>query len=873
MTKPLVIVESPAKARNIARFLGSGYVVESSVGHIRDLPANASEVPPEHKGKPWAAMGVDVDNDFTPVYVVSKDKKTQVSTLRRLVKDASEVYLATDEDREGEAIAWHLREVLSPRVPVRRMVFHEITPQAIQAAIANPRDLDERLVDAQEARRIVDRLYGYEVSPVLWKKVNPGLSAGRVQSVATRMVVERERERMAFVAATWWGVQAVLRPSAPVEGDLAETLTAMLVAVDGSRVATGRDFANDGTLSRSGVTVLDEAAARSLATNLQTADFTVSSVDTKPYRRRPAPPFQTSSLQQEAGRKLRLSTARTMQVAQRLYENGYITYMRTDSVNLSETALRAARADIAQRFGRDYLPEQPRRYTTKVKNAQEAHEAIRPAGDSFRAPDQLRSELNRDELALYELIWKRTLASQMTDALGTTVAIRFAAPAGGRTAELAASGTTISHPGFLRAYVEGSDDPEAELDDREVVLPRVAQGDHLTADSVVPEGHDTQPSARYTEAALVKHLEELGIGRPSTYASIISTIIGRGYVWKKGAALVPSFTAFAVVTLLENHFGDLVDYAFTARMEDELDDVANGEAEALPYLRRFYFGDDGDGGLKAKVSHHLDRIDAAAINSIPLGVDAEGTPVVARVGRYGPYVQRGEQSASLADDLAPDELTLDRAIELLEAGSDDRVLGTDPATGVEVVARNGRYGPYVQLGRPEDGKPQKTSSLLPSMSLDSITLEDGLRLLTLPRLLGVHPADGEEITAQNGRYGPYVKHGKESRSLESVEDLFTVSLADALALLSQPKRGGRQATSIALRELGTDPASGKELSIRDGRFGAYVTDGEVNASLRKGDTVEGLTIDRANELLAMRRERLASEPPKKTTARRGRAKS
>ena len=686
------------------------------------------------------------------------------------------------------------------------MVFHEITPQAIQAAIANPRDLDERLVDAQEARRIVDRLYGYEVSPVLWKKVNPGLSAGRVQSVATRMVVERERERMAFVAATWWGVQAVLRPTAPVEGDLAETLTATLVAVDGSRVATGRDFANDGTLSRSGVTVLDEAAARSLATSLQTADFTVVARST-PSRTAAGPPRR--SRRRRCSRRPAASCgsrrARTMQVAQRLYENGYITYMRTDSVNLSETALRAARADIAQRFGRDYLPEQPRRYTTKVKNAQEAHEAIRPAGDSFRAPDQLRSELNRDELALYELIWKRTLASQMTDALGTTVAIRFAAPAGGRTAELAASGTTISHPGFLRAYVEGSDDPEAELDDREVVLPRVAQGDHLTADSVVPEGHDTQPSARYTEAALVKHLEELGIGRPSTYASIISTIIGRGYVWKKGAALVPSFTAFAVVTLLENHFADLVDYAFTARMEDELDDVANGEAEALPYLRRFYFGDDGDGGLKAKVSHHLDRIDAAAINSIPLGVDAEGTPVVARVGRYGPYVQRGEQSASLADDLAPDELTLDRAIELLEAGSDDRVLGTDPATGVEVVARNGRYGPYVQLGRPEDGKPQKTSSLLPSMSLDGLTLEDGLRLLTLPRLLGVHPADGEEITAQNGRYGPYVKHGKESRSLETVEDLFTVSLADALALLAQPKRGGRQAAVDRAARAGPGP--------------------------------------------------------------------
>ena len=877
MAKSLVIVESPAKAKKIGGILGSDYVVESSVGHIRDLPANAAEVPAEHKGKPWASMGVDTENDFEPVYVINPDKKKTVSTLRKLMKDADELVLATDKDREGEAIAWHLLEILKPKVPVKRMVFGEITKQAIEEAIANTIDLDDRLVDAQEARRILDRLYGYELSPVLWKKVNPGLSAGRVQSVATRVIVERERERMAFVSAEYWDLAAKLRkPDAEdaVAGNAPFDST--MVALDGKKLASGRDFAQDGTMTSREVERLDQVRAEALADGLDGADFTVASVETKPYRRKPPAPFSTSTLQQEAGRKLRFSTQRTMQVAQRLYENGYITYMRTDSTILSDTALQAARRQITDMFGPDYLPDSPRIYAKKSKNAQEAHEAVRPAGETFRTPESLKSELGAEERKLYELIWMRTIASQMPDAVGQTVSVRLDATATsgqlqGATATFSASGRTITFPGFLRAYVEGSDDPDEALADRETFLPPMEEGDVLSADEVTADGHSTKPPARYNEPKLVQKLEDLGVGRPSTYASIIGTIIGRGYVWKKSGALVPSFTAFAVVTLLERHFSHLVDYEFTARMENDLDEIAAGNADRVPWLSGFYFGGDGRDGLHDMVTHRLDEIDAASINSIPLGEDSSGATIVARVGRYGPYLQRGDDTASIPDDLAPDELTVEKAEALLEAPNDDRYLGDDPETGKPVVARNGRFGPYVQLGDPADGKPEKTGSLFSTMALDTIELSDALKLLSLPRSLGPHPEDGEPIMVQNGRYGPYLKWGKETRSLGSENELFTISIDDGRKLLAQEKKSARERANPVLREMSAkDPISGGDLSIRNGRFGAYVTDGEVNASLRKGDTIEDLTPERAAELLQMRRERMAAKgtKPKKKAAKK-----
>ena len=873
MAKPLVIVESPAKARTIARFLGDGYVVESSVGHIRDLPANAAEIPAEVKGKPWASIGVDTEGDFEPVYVVSRDKKEQVRTLKSLVKDASALYLATDEDREGEAIAWHLLEVLKPKVPVHRMVFHEITRPAIEEAIAHPRDLDTNLVEAQEARRILDRLFGYEVSPVLWKKVATGLSAGRVQSVATRIVVERERDRMAFRSATYWDVDVVLRAlREQADGAGSAAFKARVVAVDGSRLATGRDFTSDGALARKDAIVLDEPAARTLAADLEAAEVRVTAVERKPYRRKPLAPFATSTLQQEAGRKLRLTARRTMQLAQRLYENGYITYMRTDSVTLSETAIAAARDQIRSKYGDAYLPAQPRRYASKVKNAQEAHEAIRPAGEVFRTPDQVRGELEPEAHRLYELIWQRTVASQMEDAVGESVVVRLgAATPSGREAELTASGRTITFPGFLRAYVEGRDDPDADLEDREVHLPVLEQGDRCEPVRAEPAGHETQPPPRFTEASLVQRLEELGVGRPSTYASILGTIQDRGYVIRRGTALVPSFTAFAVTTLLERHFPDLVDYAFTARMEDDLDEIAAGDEEPVPWLRRFYFG-EAEPGLKEKVSQRLGEIDAAEVNSIPLGQDDEGRSIVARVGRYGPYLQRGDDKASIPENLAPDELTVAKATELLDAPSADRVLGTDPETGKPVVARAGRYGPYVQVGEVGDGKPDKTASLLKEQSLDAISLEDALQLLTLPRTVAAHPETGEEIVVANGRYGPFLKCGKETRSLEHEDQLFTLDLEGALRLLAEPPRRGRPATTAPLRELGKDAVSGHPMVVKTGRFGPYVTDGTTNASLRKGDTVEGLTDERASELLALRREKVGADGGP-TAKRRGAKRS
>jgi DNA topoisomerase-1 len=834
----LVIVESPAKAKTIAGYLGKEFAVESSVGHIRDLPNNASEIPASLKGEAWSRLGVNVDKDFEPLYVVDSRKKKVVSDLKAKLKNADELLLATDEDREGEAIAWHLREVLAPKVPVRRMVFHEITRPAIERALNETRDIDDNLVDAQETRRILDRLYGYEVSPVLWRKIMQGLSAGRVQSVATRLVVERERERMRFVAADYWDIVATFDPGG---------FDARLAAVDGRRVAQGRDFDQQGRLKSADTVQLAEDDARALASALDGAAFSVSSVEEKPYTRRPAAPFMTSTLQQEASRKLRLSSQQTMRVAQRLYENGYITYMRTDSTTLSESALAAARDQARQLYGAETVPSEPRQYTRKVKNAQEAHEAIRPAGDRFRTPDEVRRELSGDEFNVYDLIWKRTVASQMADARGQTVSVRIAgASSDGRTAEFATAGTVITFRGFLLAYEEGRDEPTGDAEER--LLPKLAEGDGLQATELVPDGHSTSPPARFTEASLVKSLEERGIGRPSTYAAIMGTILDRGYVRRQGQALVPEFLAFAVVNLLEKHFPQLVDYEFTARMEDDLDEIASGEEKRDEWLRRFYFGSDGDAGLKELVEGRLAEIDAREINTVEL----PGTEIVVRVGRYGPYLEHGDQRQTLPPDIAPDELTPERAAELLAQGRQEHELGVDPETGRTIVVRAGRYGPYVTEAVEGDEKP-RTASLFKSMSPETVTLEEALSLLTLPRTLG--ESDGEEVLAANGRYGPYVKKGKESRSLDTESELFTITLDEALAKLAEPRQRGRRAAAPPLKELGDDPVSGKPVVLKEGRFGPYVTDGETNASLRAGDTIETLTPDRAYALIQARRER------------------
>ncbi|MGW1116387.1 type I DNA topoisomerase [Streptomyces tanashiensis] len=876
----LVIVESPAKAKTIKGYLGPGYVVEASVGHIRDLPSGAAEVPEKYTGE-VRRLGVDVEHDFQPIYVVNADKKAQVRKLKELLAESDELFLATDEDREGEAIAWHLQEVLKPKVPVHRMVFHEITKDAIREAVANPRELNQRMVDAQETRRILDRLYGYEVSPVLWKKVMPKLSAGRVQSVATRLVVERERERIAFRSAEYWDLTGTFGTGRSGDASDPSSLVARLATVDGKRVAQGRDFGADGRLKTENVLHLDEQNARALAAALAETAFSVRSVESKPYRRSPYAPFRTTTLQQEASRKLGFGAKATMQVAQKLYENGFITYMRTDSTTLSDTAVAAARAQVTQLYGADYLPEKPRVYAGKVKNAQEAHEAIRPSGDRFRTPAE--TGLTGDQFKLYELIWKRTVASQMKDATGNSVTVKIGGTAAdGRDAEFSASGKTITFHGFMKAYVEGADDPNAELDDRERRLPQVAQGDALTAEEITADGHATKPPARYTEASLVKELEEREIGRPSTYASIIGTILDRGYVFKKGTALVPSFLSFAVVNLLEKHFGRLVDYDFTARMEDDLDRIARGEAQSVPWLKRFYFGEgesgggaadagngDGDhlGGLKELVTD-LGAIDAREISSFPVG-----NGIMLRVGKYGPYIERGEkdqegyQKADVSTELAPDELTVEYSEELLAKPSGDFELGTDPVSGHQIVAKDGRYGPYVTEilpeGTPKTGKnavKPRTASLFKSMALDTVTLEDALRLMSLPRTVGAD-AEGVEITAQNGRYGPYLKKGTDSRSLTDEEQLFTITLEEALAIYAQPKQRGRAAAKPPLKELGTDPVSEKPVVVKDGRFGPYVTDGETNATLRTGDSVETITPERGYELLA---EKRAKGPAKKT---------
>jgi DNA topoisomerase I len=875
--KPLVIVESPAKARTIAGYLGADYVVESSVGHIRDLPSNASEVPKKFKGTDAGRLGIDVENQFQPIYVVPKKKKEVVKELKDALKGASELYLATDEDREGEAISWHVLEVLGPDVPVRRMVFHEITRSAIEEAIQNWRELDMKLVEAQEGRRVLDRLVGYEMSPVLWKKMMPRLSAGRVQSVATRLVVERERARMAFRAAEYWDLEGTFQPAGNGSADKhPATFPATLVELDGSKVASGRDFdAATGQVAadaRGGdpVVHLHQAEAEALVGRLRDVGYEVASVESKAFTERPKPPFTTSTLQQEAGRKLRFSAGRTMRVAQGLYERGYVTYVRTDSTNLSDQAINGAREQIRSLYGNEYLPDAPRTYQGKVKNAQEAHEAIRPAGEQMRSPDEVRGELGTDERRLYQLVWMRTLASQMTDARARRVSVRMSATStAGETAVFAASGKTYEFLGFRRAYVEGADDPAAEREDAESPMPPLAEGDAVRCETLAAAGHNTQPPARYTEASLVKELEERGIGRPSTYASVIQTITHeRGYVWKKGSALVPSWTAFAKLQLMERHFPHLVDYDFTATMEESLDCIARGETESTNWLSEFYFG-NGQRGLKDLVGEdHLAEIDPREVNTVEIGKDDDGRTINVRVGKFGPYLERHDERASLADDIPPDELTVDLAGELLaRAAEGPQVLGKDPDTGLEVVARDGRYGPYVQLGELVDGEEKpKTASLLSSMSLDTITFEDALKLLRLPREVGAD-AEGHKITAHNGRYGPYLKKGKESRSLETEDEIFTVTVERAEALFAQPKQHRRR-TKPPIAELGEHPDTGAPVRVLDGRYGPYVTDGSLNATIPRGTDPKSVSLEEAVELLRERESRGPAKRARKTTKKK-----
>jgi DNA topoisomerase-1 len=863
----LVIVESPAKAKTIQKYLGPGYEVTASVGHVRDLPERAIDVPAEIKKQPWGRMAIDVNDDFTPYYVVSSKKKDKVADLKRMLADADELLLATDEDREGEAIAWHLMEILRPKVPVRRMVFHEITPEAIRHAAESTRDIDMQLVDAQETRRLIDRLYGFEVSPVLWRKVQAGLSAGRVQSVATRLIVEKERERIAYRRASYWDIEGTFDP---------QSFSANLVAVDGKKVAQGKDFDSLAQINDASLVHLDEDTAKSLCTSLSGAKFAVRSVDDRPYSSKPKAPFMTSTMQQAASGRLKWGAQRTMRVAQALYERGYITYMRTDSTTLSDTALNAARKQAAELYGSDHVSEAPRRYDRKVKNAQEAHEAIRPAGDVFRTPAEVAGELVGDEFALYDLIWKRTVASQMADAKGTTATIRIGATSGdGRDAEFSASGTVITFRGHMAAYDDADEDQDEKNDARR--LPALKVGDPVTALVLEPSGHSTNPPARYTEATLVQKLEELGIGRPSTYAAIVSRIIDQGYVWKRGSALVPHFLAFTVTRLMEENFTQLVDYDFTASLEEVLDEVANGAQGRLEVLKRFYFGEKTEGsifpGLAPLVSVYGD-IDARAMASLPI----EGHEGIIRVGKYGPYLERGEgetlQRANIPQDLAPDEMTAEKAEELFNAPSGERELGVDPETERVIMAKTGRYGPYFTEVLPE-GSPKKekprTASLFSTMDVEQVTLEDGLRMFTLPREIGLDPTEGEPITSQNGRYGPYLLKGKDSRTLPDEESIFNCTLEEALALFAQPKlRRGRGQAAGPLKVVGVDPSTQKEVVVREGRFGIYITDGETNASLRGGDSVETISIERASDLLAERRA--AGQSVKKPAARKAAAK-
>jgi DNA topoisomerase I len=871
----LVIVESPTKANKIASYLGDGYIVESSRGHIRDLPTGAAEVPAKYKGEKWARTGVNVDNGFEPLYVVNPEKRATIRSLKEALARADELLLATDGDREGEAIAWHLMQELKPKVPAKRMVFHEITQAAIAEAVANPRDLDEDLVDAQETRRILDRLYGYEVSPVLWKKVMPRLSAGRVQSVATRLIVDRERERIAFRSASYWGLDAILDAGPDAEPPL---FPARLARVGERRVAQGRDFDSRGSLitkDHDQLLLLDEGQAQALAGALRSARYAVDSVESKPYSRRPYAPFRTTTMQQEAGRKLGFTAQRTMSVAQDLYEAGFITYMRTDSITLSGSAIAAARDQVRQLFGPDYLPDRPRIYTSKVKNAQEAHEAIRPAGETFLTP--AHTGLTGDQFRLYELIWMRTIASQMKDAEGLSITVKInAQPSDGQPCTFIASGRTITFHGFLKAYVESVEETDGHTDDEQTRLPHLTAGQALRPESVTASGHETRPPARYTEPSLVAKLEELEIGRPSTYATIIRTITARDYVFKKGIALVPTWLAFAVTRLLEEHFPKLVDYAFTAEMEEVLDQIADGHAERLRVLTDFYFGSDDREGLHRLVTE-LGEIDARKISTFeivdPNALSTGAPKIVVRVGRYGTYVEDEEgRRGNVADDLPPDELTVDLARELLaKPAGEERELGLDPETSRTIVARTGRFGPYVTETLEEDspkGVKPRTGSLFASMSIDTVTLEQALQLMSLPRVVGTD-VDDMEITAQNGRYGPYLKKGTDSRSLQSEDQIFSITLEEARAIYAQPKQRGRAAAKPPLKDLGTDPASGQPMIIKEGRFGAYVTNGEINATLRRGDDIETITSERAAELLAEKRAK--GPAPKKRATKRSQA--
>jgi DNA topoisomerase I len=881
--KKLVIVESPAKARKIGDYLGDGFIVEASVGHIRDLPQRAADIPKEVKKLAWSKEGVDIENDFAPLYVINPDKKAKVAELKELMKEADELLLATDEDREGEAIAWHLVEVLEPKIPIKRMVFNEITKEAIQAAVVNTRDLDYNLIDAQETRRVLDRLFGYRLSPVLWKKVMPRISAGRVQSVATKLIVEKERERMAFISSSWWDLNATCELG----------FTARLLSVEGKKVASTSDFGADGAVkekSLENILLLDEKGARALVDSLKSTPLTVKSMEESPRTERPKPPFTTSTMQQDAGSRLGWGAQITMRIAQRLYENGYITYMRTDSINLSTQAINAARAAAKALYGADHVADAPRVYQGKTKNAQEAHEAIRPAGDLFKTPGELAPELSRDEFALYDLIWKRTVASQMADAKKMQMRVDFDAQTSDKKATIfRANGSVITFAGFLAAYDDIVDE-NAKVDEEatDKRLPAMTMGQSIKVSEYNCEGHDTKPPARYTEPTLVKKLEELGIGRPSTFASIIQTIQDRGYVYKRGRALVPTFLAFSVTGLLETHFTKLVDYDFTASMEEDLDKIAAGEAGRVDWLRDFYYGVDGQPGLN-ELSLDLGGIDARATNTMNLSDTIE-----IRVGRYGAYLQENipdqdRKLANIPEELAPDELTLEKAIELLAAPSGERELGTDPSTGLEVIAKSGRFGPYISevfppepvelddKGEPKkkrkkkDAPKPKTASLLSTMTLDTITIDDALKLLSLPRILGTNSA-GEDITIQNGRYGPYLKAGLDSRTLTSEDQLFSLSLDEALEIYSKPKERRRGVAKPPLKELGKDPATEKEVIVKDGRFGMYVTDGETNATLRRGDTLEALTIERALELLAGRRAWEAENGPSPKKSRKKAAK-
>lgn len=859
--KSLVIVESPAKARTIGRFLGKEFTIEASIGHIRDLPQGAKEVPEKFKGEDWAYLGVNVSEDFAPVYVVPREKTKQVKKLKSLVKQAKDLYLATDEDREGEAISWHLCQVLNPKIPVHRLVFHEITEEAIREALEQPREVDEDLVRAQEARRIIDRLYGYEVSPLLWRKVRPRLSAGRVQSVAVRLIVERELERMRFVSATYWDLVGTFANHA------GQTFQATLVSVDDRRIPASRDFdASTGRLKDDSLLLLDEATAASLVERLLQAESEVSSLDDKPYTSKPYAPFTTSTLQQEANRKYGFTARHTMQVAQSLYENGHITYMRTDSTSLAAVAVEAARDLVKTQYGERYLPDKPRAYQTKVKNAQEAHEAIRPAGHPFDLPDAIRGELSNDEFKLYDLIWKRTIASQMADARGHRITITVEQDG----AKFQVSGKTIDFPGYLRAYVEGSDDPEAELADKEAVLPKVSVGEKLRCRSLESKDHTTQPPNRYSEASLTRTLEEKGIGRPSTYASIIDTILARNYVFKKGNSLVPTWVAIAVSKLLESHLPDLVDYRFTAQMEDELDAISRGEMEHVDYLKSFYFGNEHP-GLKQQLQNKVDEIDARNVSSLLVGKPDEpgerGEEIYVRVGRYGPFLQQGDRRATLPEGMPPDELHLPKALELLDkAAAGDEPLGICPETEKPVFVKIGRFGPYVQRGTPEDDEKPQNASLLKGMEPDEIDLPTALKLLSLPRNLGGHPETGEPVMAHNGRFGPYVKCGEETRSLPDDVSPLNVTLEQAVELLKQPKsRRGRGQRREPLMVFGESPVTEEPVRLLEGRYGPYVTDGTTNASLPRGESTDDLTFERALDLLAAK---AAKGPSKRTTKKK-----